>query len=395
MSNAVESGKKILLHLKANGYDAYFVGGFVRDFLLGVKSSDIDIATSALPEEVLNLFPKSKATGEKYGTVSVMTDEAVFEVTTFRNEGEYIDGRHPSYVAFTKFIRDDLKRRDFSINAMAMDENMKILDQFHGKSDLYHKKIRAIGNPDVRFKEDALRILRAFRFVSKLGFDIETLTFESIYNNVHLLNDIVNERILQELKQTFEGQFALKTLHLMYQGRIGQVFKELEPALEMISRRNDVQISFCEFFALSSFLGRFEFSNAWRFSNRELSLIERLHDLVIATQNDVFNELIVYANGLEICLLANNINRIINPKNDQETFIQELYQKMPIHKTCDLAFKGQDILDLKLLSDARVIGDIIDDIIFQVITLKLDNDYHKIKKYVTEKLSSKDNLGVR
>ncbi|PKL00609.1 MAG: CCA tRNA nucleotidyltransferase [Tenericutes bacterium HGW-Tenericutes-1] len=393
MGIAVDAGKKIISLLKANGYDAYFVGGFVRDFLLGVKSADIDIATSALPEEIINLFPKSKATGEKYGTVSVFTEECVFEVTTFRNEGEYIDHRHPSFVDFTKSIHEDLKRRDFSINAMAMDEDMKIIDLFHGKSDIYNKKIRSVGNPDIRFKEDALRILRAFRFVSKLGFDIETLTFESIYNHIDLLKSIANERILQELKQTFEGTYTIKALHLMYQARLGDVFLELKPALELISKMNDLSISYYEFFALSSVTGDFRYDELWRFSNRELSLINQIHDIAIATSNDAFNELIVYANGYEICQMANNVNCIINPSNNQTELISKLYQDMPIHKTCDLAFKGQDILDLKLLTDARLIGDLIDDITYQIITHQLENEYFKIKKYVIDKLSIHASLG--
>ena len=395
MGNAVDAGKKIISLLKTNGYDAYFVGGFVRDFLLGIKSSDIDIATSALPDEVIKLFPRSKATGEKYGTVSVFTDDCIFEVTTFRNEGEYIDHRHPSFVDYTKSIHDDLKRRDFSINAMAMDEDMKIIDLFHGKSDIYNKKIRSVGNPDIRFKEDALRILRAFRFVSKLGFDIETLTFESIYHHIDLLKSIANERILQELKQTFEGKYALKALNLMNQARLGDVFFELKPALELISKMTELSISYYEFFALSSVVGNFNYDEKWRFSNRELSLIHQVRDIAIATSNDAFNAMIVYANGSEICHMANHVNCVINESNNQADLINKLYQEMPIHKTCDLAFKGQDILDLKLLTDARMIGDLIDDITYQIITHQLVNDYHQIKKYVIDRLSINGSLGEK
>lgn len=395
MESSVESGKKILSLLKTNGYDAYFVGGFVRDFLLKIKSSDIDIATSALPEEVMKLFPKSKATGEKYGTVSVFTDDSVFEVTTFRNEGEYVDSRHPSFVSFTKSIHDDLKRRDFSINAMAMDEFMNIIDLFHGKSDIYNRKIRSVGNPDIRFKEDALRILRAFRFVSKLGFDIETLTFESIFHNIDLLKAIANERVLQELKQTFEGSHVLKALHLMNLAGLGKTFEELKPALECLAKVQEVTISYYEFLALSSVIGQFRYGDKWRFSNRESTLIDQIHDLSIATSNDAFNEMIVYANGLQICQMANQINKIINPNNDQIQLINNLYSNMPIHKTCDLAFKGQDILDLKLLNDARMIGDIIDDITYQIITHQLENDYYQIKKYVIDKLRVNNNLGEK
>ena len=394
MSNAFDSGKKIIMTLKANGYDAYFVGGFVRDFLLKTKSSDIDIATSALPKDVLSLFPNAKSTGEKYGTITVFQDDALFEVTTFRKEGEYLDARHPSFVAFTDRIEEDLKRRDFSINAMAMNEEMKIIDLFHGKSDLFNRKIRTVGNPDVRFKEDALRILRAFRFVAKLGFDIETLTFESIYHQKHHLSKIANERIVQELKLLFMGPYAIKALQLMHIAGIGDVFPELKEALEVINHYQSIDLSLIEFMALSRFLSQTDLSLSWRFSNRDRQLIESLSDTMTVTQNDSFNELMVYSRGLESCLIANNLNKIICPENDQETLIQSLYQKMPIHKTCDLAFKGQDILELKLLDDARLIGDLIDEITYQVITLNLDNDYQKIRNFVIERLSMQ-NTGVK
>lgn len=389
MQNAIESGKKIITVLKANGYDAYFVGGFVRDFLLKIKSNDIDIATSALPDQVLALFPRAKATGEKYGTVTVYEDDAFFEVTTFRQEGEYLDSRHPSFVAFTQSIDEDLKRRDFSINAMAMDEEMKIIDHYHGRSDIYSKRIRTVGNPDVRFNEDALRILRAFRFVSKLGFDIETLTFESIYSHKQLLKKIAIERIIQELKLIFSGEHAQKAIRLMYLAGIGEVFNEFSKSLELLSLNSTNEISFLDFMALSQFLSQNSLSESWRLSNKEYQIIDSLSDIMLVTQEDHFNELMVYSRGLEMCLSANHLNRLIKPANDQESLINSLYAKMPIHKTCDLAFKGQDILELKLLDDARLIGDLIDDITDQIITLKLDNDYQAIRNYVTTKLSKK------
>lgn len=393
MTNAIDSGKKIIMTLKEHGYDAYFVGGFVRDFLLKTKSSDIDIATSALPNQVLSIFPNAKSTGEKYGTVTVFQDDALFEVTTFRKEGEYLDSRHPSFVNFTDSIHDDLKRRDFSINAMAMDEELKIIDRFHGRSDLYNKKIRTVGIPDVRFKEDALRIMRAFRFVAKLGFDIETLTFESIYSNIQSLKKIANERIVQEMKLLFSGSYHLKALRLMHLAGIGDVFTEFKQSLELLYRQENIEISFIEFMALSGFLSKTDLSQVWRLSNRELQMISELIDLLTVTQEDHFNELMVYSRGIDNCLSANTLNMIINPNNDQSSLIKSLFQKMPIHKTCDLAFKGQDILELKLLSDARLIGDLIDDITYQVITLNLDNDYQTIKQYVVNKLLMK-NTGV-
>jgi tRNA nucleotidyltransferase (CCA-adding enzyme) len=393
MSKAFDSGKRILRILKDNGYEAYFVGGFVRDFLLGIKSMDIDIATSALPSQVMAIFPKAKGTGEKYGTVSVFMDEAVFEVTTFRNEGEYLDSRHPEFVAFTSSLEADLKRRDFTINALAMDIDLKIIDRFESQTDLKNGLIRAIGEADIRFKEDALRILRAFRFVSKFGFDLEPKTAESITKNMSLLKEIAIERVMQELKQVIEGNYATKAIKLMAGSGFGDVFPELKSGLDLLVKRDVIRLSAHEFYALGFYLDGGGIPDGWRFSNRDKNAINRLIDLIHVTSHDQFNELIIYVNGLELCLQANNLNQILYPGNDQSERIKTLYESMPIHKTCDLAFKGQDMLDLGLLKDARVIGGLIDDITYQVITLQMPNSYIEIKKFVENKLESMDFMG--
>ena len=176
----INIGKEVLKTLKENGYEAYFVGGFVRDRLLGLYSDDIDITTNALPDEVETCFKNVKQTGKKYGTVTVLIDSFKYEVTTFRFDGEYADGRRPDKVEFSKKLEDDLERRDFTINALVMDEDEVVRDLHDGKFDIENKIIRTINDPGKRFKEDALRMMRAIRFVSKLGFDIEDETLKAI-----------------------------------------------------------------------------------------------------------------------------------------------------------------------------------------------------------------------
>jgi tRNA nucleotidyltransferase (CCA-adding enzyme) len=381
MEKIYEKGREIIKQLHDLGYQAYFVGGFVRDYLLGEIANDIDITTDALPEEVERIFPKTKATGIKYGTVTVFKGAHQFEITTFRADINYVDHRRPEKVVYSKELEEDLKRRDFTINALAMDYNEKVIDLFDGKKDLKNHLIKAIGNPDIRFKEDALRILRAFRFVSKLGFDIEEKTLTSIRNNIELLKKISNERILTEFKKIISYPYKEKAIKLMLDGDIFTAFPELNKGLSYLAKIEKYDINYLEFFALCYFLGNGVIPEDWRFSNKEKAVIEKIIELVYVTENDSFNEMIIYRLGKEIPLMANNVQRTLNPKNDQEDLINNIYDNLPIYKTCDLVFKGQDILELTTLKNAEIIGDIIDDITYQVITGHLKNDYEEIKKY--------------
>jgi len=224
----LEISKKVLSVLIDHGHQAYLVGGFVRDFLLEIDSSDIDITTSATPEETMALFLKTRGTGLKYGTVTVFMEDVAFEVTTFRSDGVYANHRHPENVAFSNDLALDLARRDFTINALAMDINGNIIDHFDGLSDLKKGIIRAIGNPLERFQEDALRILRTFRFVSKCNFDIDSETFTSITNIHPLLRNISNERIIQEFTKIASYPYHQKAFRLLAETSVLDSIPELK-----------------------------------------------------------------------------------------------------------------------------------------------------------------------
>ena len=174
--NVPKEVQEIISVLQEHGHDAYAVGGCVRDSLLGRAPADWDITTSAKPMEVKRLFRRTVDTGIQHGTVTVMFGKEGFEVTTYRIDGEYEDGRHPKEVTFTGEVREDLRRRDFTINAMAYNDKEGLLDLFGGIDDLNKKVIRCVGNPEERFTEDALRIMRAVRFAGQLGFSIEEKT---------------------------------------------------------------------------------------------------------------------------------------------------------------------------------------------------------------------------
>lgn len=197
--NVPEKAKKVVNTIQAAGFEAYVVGGCVRDSILGRKPQDWDITTSAKPEQVKALFPRTIDTGLQHGTVTVMQDREGFEVTTYRIDGEYEDSRHPKEVVFTPNLEEDLKRRDFTINAMAYNEEKGLVDIFSGMEDIRLGRIRCVGRAEERFGEDALRMLRAIRFSAQLGYEIDEETKQGIRRLAPTLKNISAERIQTEL----------------------------------------------------------------------------------------------------------------------------------------------------------------------------------------------------
>lgn len=193
----------IINKIYENGYEAFIVGGCVRDYILNLEPSDYDIATSATPKKILEIFKDYKTieTGIKHGTVSVIINEELYEITTYRVESEYEGNRRPKSVEFTSNIYHDLKRRDFTINAMAYNDKVGLIDKFDGANDIKRKIIKTVGNPDERFNEDGLRVVRAIRFSAKLGFEIEENTLNSIYKNASIIKNISIERITDEFNK--------------------------------------------------------------------------------------------------------------------------------------------------------------------------------------------------
>ncbi len=222
----------ILSCLQAAGHQAYVVGGCVRDFLRGVQPQDFDIATSATPQQVTALFSHLRVvpTGIAHGTVTVIDGDYPMEITTFRVDGDYDDFRHPRQVEFTNLFQLDCARRDFTINAMGYSPSTGVIDFFDGREDLKNRCIRAVGEPDRRFREDALRILRALRFASILDFDIEKKTAEALCNLTDRLDFVAHERVYTEVVKLLCGQ-GVERILLEYPSVVTQVFPELAPAV--------------------------------------------------------------------------------------------------------------------------------------------------------------------
>lgn len=230
----ISSKAKIVINALADaGFSAYVVGGCVRDYFLGNQTSDTDITTSAKPCEVEKILAdkniKVVETGLKHGTVTAVIDKTPLEITTFRADGEYRDSRHPQSVEFVEDIEQDLKRRDFTVNAMAYNNERGLVDLFGGREDIENRIIRTVGEPDARFKEDALRIMRALRFSSVLGFEIEEKTKKSIFDNMYLLENISAERIFSELSKLLCGKNVLNVLDEFRQV-IGVIIPQLIPS---------------------------------------------------------------------------------------------------------------------------------------------------------------------
>ncbi len=205
---------KVIGLLELAGFEAYIVGGCVRDQLLGAEPNDYDVCTNARPEQVIEALSGLHVieTGIKHGTVTAMVEHKPVEITTFRNDGEYEDHRHPKQVTFSKTLKEDLSRRDLTVNAMAYSDRTGLVDMFGGQGDLRNRIIRCVGEPDKRFDEDALRILRAMRFSSVLDFEIEDETAAAVMRNRRLLEKISAERIMQELQKLLCGDRAIDVL---------------------------------------------------------------------------------------------------------------------------------------------------------------------------------------
>ncbi len=223
--------KEVIGNIRKHGYEAYIVGGAVRNMLLGFSAGDYDIVTSALPQEIMEISPKSIPTGLKHGTVTVLNRGLPIEVTTMRTEDTYSDMRHPDEVIFVKNLADDLKRRDFTVNAMAWDPTEdKITDLFGGREDLKKRIIRTVGDPDRRFSEDALRMMRAVRFASQYNFNLEPRTFLSVIRNASLINKVSAERIRTELFKILMSEVPSRGLFLLlYTGLMAEILPELTP----------------------------------------------------------------------------------------------------------------------------------------------------------------------
>ena len=333
--NKFKDAMNILKIFNEHGFEAYFVGGCVRDYLLGEVFSDIDITTNALPSEVKKIFHKTIDTGIQHGTVTILINNVGYEVTTFRTEEDYKNHRAPEKVEFVSNLREDLDRRDFTINAMALDYNGKLFDYHNGEIDLNSKIIRTVNNPNERFYEDALRMLRAFRFSSKLGFDIENETLAAIKKNAQLISYVSIERIVNEFRKLLAGKGNLKSFELL----LGSKLNVYIPFLKEIKTIQDfTDYTFCQSLYILSKVNDISFDTLkyLKLSNKEVKLIKEFEKINIEFLKNTPLEIILYRYNIEDVIFVNNYYNykkitaiencilVINSFNDIEITSQEI-----------------------------------------------------------------------
>lgn len=255
--NLPQNIKFVLDTIKKHGHKVYIVGGCVRDLLSGKTPHDFDVTTSALPGEIMAMFEKTAETGIKHGTVTVIVDSIPVEVTTFRIEAGYSDARRPDQVNFVDDVRYDLARRDFTVNAMCYNEDEGLIDCFGGADDIKNRILRAVGEPSVRFSEDALRILRLFRFSATLVFEIEENTLCAALENAHLLEKVSAERIQSELSRAVMGDNSAVLAPLLCSGALKKyaLSGDKVEKISLLKQNNDLRL-FTLFYLTSTNLGK-------------------------------------------------------------------------------------------------------------------------------------------
>lgn len=366
----------ILKIFNRNGYEAYFVGGCVRDYLLGEEFSDIDITTNALPEEVKKIFRKSIDTGIQHGTVTILVNGEGYEVTTFRTEDEYTNHREPEKVEFVSNLREDLDRRDFTINAMALDSNGKLYDYHKGESDLTCKVIKTVNNPNDRFYEDALRMLRAFRFSSKLGFAIEKDTLEAIKKNAELIKFVSIERIVNEFKKLLSGKGNLRSLELLLDSKLNTYI----PFLEEIEIIQDFsKYSFCQSLYILSKINdiSFDILKELKLSNKEVKLIKEFDKINTDFVRKIPLELILYKYNFEdVVFIAEYFS--YNNRNNIENC------KLTINSFDEVDITSQEIISTIGEKPGPWIKSVVSELEHEILLNRLDNNRKDILDFLSK-----------
>ena len=357
--------QEVLNMLENAGYEAYIVGGYVRDFLLGVETKDCDITTNATPDQVESLFDHIVTIGKVHGTIGVLLEGEMIEVTTYRIDGAYDDHRHPQSVTYTASLEEDLVRRDFTMNAMAMNKDKVITDLVGGQADLQAKLIRAVGNPDIRLQEDALRILRAIRFQSVLGFQIEEALLQAMQKHASLIAQLSKERVLEELRKFLSGTFfklALATYQTISM-----------PGLPVKFVANK-QLSVVEQFAVASLIEGYD-ATKWPWTKEEKQLLTQLTTMASTLPTDLE---LYYMDNISSKL---RVGALVYGWD--ELLLHNRWQSLPIHQRKDVAINGHDIVELGFQ------GPKIDEIFIviekAIILGQLDNKKATIIEWIKEK----------
>ena len=359
--------KEFLKIIEDNGFQAYVVGGFVRDYLLRINSTDIDITTNATPKDIKKIFSnitlkKSTYEDSYYGSIIVTYKDREFEVITMREEMDYLDNRHPSSIKYVNDLELDLKRRDFTINAICMDKKGKIIDPLNGAKDLKKKVIKTIIDSNKSFKDDALRILRAIRFSTVLKFKLDENVILAIKNNKKYLKNISYERKKIELDKMFASKNAKLGIELI---------KKLDLVNELELTNIDRIKDYTDLIGIWSMIN----SPVYKFTKVEKELIKNVN---IVYEYDNLDYYVLYKYGLYVNILA-GINKGINKKK-----ITKVYNALPIKSRSDIKIDVDTICKVLNLKPNKFLNDIYISIEKEILFKRLKNNQEEIIKYLKE-----------
>jgi tRNA nucleotidyltransferase (CCA-adding enzyme) len=386
----------IIKQLKAHGHDAYFVGGAVRDFLLNRPIGDVDIATSALPEEVMGIFPKTIGVGVEHGTVMVLHEGTSYEVTTFRTEGKYEDYRRPQSVTFVRSLHEDLKRRDFTMNAIAMDEHGQIIDPFAGQEAIQMKMIETVGDAKERFSEDALRMMRALRFVSQLGFYLSEETKEAIQELAPLLAHISVERITVEFEKLLQGAYSQEALALLLETNLYKYMpglSEKREQLEQLASHNWTLLTErAEYWGLFAYLLDVQqtlvpFLRLWKLPNQLIKEVQAiLNVLAEIKQNNDWTKEKLYRYGLTHALSAEKIRSLLNGEKIDINMakLRQLFDSLPIKERKELAINGNDLMKWFNKRGGPWVAEMLMLVENAIISGEIENNAEQIKGWLAQ-----------
>ena len=348
----LETALKVLNIIEDNSYEAYIVGGFVRDYVMGIKSNDVDITTNARPKDLIKIFPNANIDNEVYGSVTVYLNNIRFEITTYRDDGNYLDNRHPDTINYVNDLKTDLKRRDFTINTICMDKVGNTVDLLSCKSDIDKKIIKTVINPLESFKIDSLRILRAIRFATTLDFELAKEVKEAIIQSKYLLKDLSINRKKEELDKIFSSPNIEKGIMLIKElGLIDVLF------LENINK----VIPCSQVIGIWTML---EVDDIYPFTRNELNLMK---DIRNAIKNNPLAYTTLYYYDLYPCIVAGEIIGI--PKKE----IMDNYNSMPIHKRSDIVVDSYDLIDYLNIEDGPIMSKLWKELELNILNLKVSN----------------------
>lgn len=390
----LEAAKPILEKINEAGFEAYFVGGCVRDMILGQAIHDVDIASSAYPKEIKEIFQKTVDTGIQHGTVMVLDHGEGYEITTFRTESTYTDFRRPDSVTFVRSLSEDLKRRDFTINAFALAANGDVIDHFDGLTDLKHKQIKAVGVAHERFTEDALRMMRALRFASKLGFSIEDKTRDALKDLAPNLEKIAVERIQVEFEKLLMGQAAgdalrdLVDVNLLSHmpGVAGMMSPEHVLHLAgHLDKKQPKTLPVCWLLYLGTAgLSADELQkelHSYKLSREIMGTVTRLAPIVQTPEKATVWDL-YRVNDLSDALVE--ALAILEVDEAVQTRVRETLARLAIRSPRDLALNGGQLIKEGLATPGPALGNLLKQIEHAVVQNELDNDAEAIRAFTKE-----------